>query len=105
MSRGRRLVEALAAAAVRYSPEDQKQKCELLESLERCAIRHPGTLVRLPHAASCLPACVAARCWRAPAGDGGAGWRGSGSPRGGSTTPGSAALRSTIRSATRWPGG
>jgi hypothetical protein len=47
MSRGRRLVEALAAAAVRYSPEDQKQKCELLESLERCAIRHPGTLVRL----------------------------------------------------------
>jgi hypothetical protein len=47
MSRGRRLVEALAAAAARYSPEDQKQKCELLESLERCAIRHPGTLVRL----------------------------------------------------------
>src|SRR4030095_5196333 len=47
MSRGRRLVEALAAAAARYSPGDQKQKYELLESLERCAIRHPGTLLRL----------------------------------------------------------
>src|SRR5262249_30756504 len=47
MSRGRRLVEALAAAASRYSPEDQKQKCRLLESLERCAIRNPGALVRL----------------------------------------------------------
>jgi hypothetical protein len=47
MSRGRRLVEALAAAAGRYSPENQKQKCDLLERLERCAIRHPGTLGRL----------------------------------------------------------
>src|SRR5262245_12142906 len=47
MSRGRRLVEALAAAAARYSSEDQKLKCDLLESLERCAIRHPGTLSRL----------------------------------------------------------
>jgi hypothetical protein len=47
MSRGRRLVEALAAAAARSSPGDQKQKYELLESLERCAIRHPGTLLRL----------------------------------------------------------
>ena len=47
MSRGRRLVEALAAVVARYAPEDQKRKCELLESLERCAIRHPGTLLRL----------------------------------------------------------
>jgi len=53
MSRGRRLVEALAAAAPRYSPEDQKQKCRLLESLERCAIRHPGALVRF-HEALCF---------------------------------------------------
>jgi hypothetical protein len=47
MSRGRRLVEALAAVVARYALEDQKRKCELLESLERCAIRHPGTLLRL----------------------------------------------------------
>ena len=53
MSRGRRLVEALAAAAARYAPEDQKQKCQLLESLERCAIGHPGTLVRF-HEALCF---------------------------------------------------
>src|SRR4029450_7888945 len=53
MSRGRRLVEALAAVAARYALEDQKQKCELLESLERCAIRHPGTLLRL-HEALCF---------------------------------------------------
>jgi len=53
MSRGRRLVEALAAAAARYSPEDQKQKCRLLESLEGCAIRHPGALVRF-HEALCF---------------------------------------------------
>src|SRR6267142_1610158 len=53
MSRGRRLVEALAAAVARYSPDDQKQKCRLLESLERCAIRHPGTLLRF-HEALCF---------------------------------------------------
>src|SRR4029077_1087204 len=47
MSRGRRLVDALAAVVARYAPEDQKRKCELLESLEHCAIRHPGTLLRL----------------------------------------------------------
>ena len=46
MSRGRRLVEALAAVASRYSPEDQKQKCALLENLERRAIRRPGTLLQ-----------------------------------------------------------
>src|SRR6266545_807532 len=46
MSRGRRLVEALAAVASRYSPEDQKQKCTLLENLERRAIRRPGTLLQ-----------------------------------------------------------
>src|SRR2546428_9814739 len=44
---GRRLVEALAAAASRYSSEDQKQKRALLEALEGCVIRHPGTLLRL----------------------------------------------------------
>ena len=53
MSRGRRLVEALAAAVARYSPDDQKQKCSLLESLEPCAIRHPGTLLRF-HEALCF---------------------------------------------------
>jgi hypothetical protein len=53
MSRGRRLVEALAVTAARYSPEDQKEKCRLLESLERCTIRHPGALVRL-HEALCF---------------------------------------------------
>jgi len=53
MSRGRRLVEALAAAVARYSPDDQKQKGSLLESLERCAIRHPGTLLRF-HEALCF---------------------------------------------------
>jgi hypothetical protein len=47
MSRGRRLVDALAAVVARYAPEDQKRKCELLESLEHCAIRHPSTLLRL----------------------------------------------------------
>src|SRR2546428_5090464 len=44
---GRRLVEALAAAASRYSSEDQKQRRALLEALEGCVIRHPGTLLRL----------------------------------------------------------
>src|SRR3989441_1199789 len=44
---GRRLVEALAAAASRNSSEDQKQKGALLEALEGCVIRHPGTLLRL----------------------------------------------------------
>jgi hypothetical protein len=46
MQRGRRLVAALAAVAARYDPEDQEQKRALLESLEACAIRHPGTLLR-----------------------------------------------------------
>src|SRR2546425_6474903 len=47
MSRGRRLVEALAAVASRYAPEDERQKCALLESVEGCAIRHGGTLLPL----------------------------------------------------------
>src|SRR3989449_3884175 len=47
MSRGRRLVEALAAVASRYAPEDERQKCALLESVEGCAIRHGGTLLQL----------------------------------------------------------
>ena len=46
-SRGRRLVEALAAAASRYAPEDQERKRALLTELEGCAIRHAGTLLRL----------------------------------------------------------
>ena len=46
-SRGRRLVEALAAAASRYAPEDQQRKRALLTELEGCAIRHAGTLLRL----------------------------------------------------------
>src|SRR2546426_8684192 len=47
MSRGRRLVEALATVASRYAPEDERQKCALLESVEGCAIRHGGTLLQL----------------------------------------------------------
>src|SRR5882724_12566092 len=47
MSRGRRLVEALAAAASRYFPEDQSPKRALLESLAGCAVGHPETLLRL----------------------------------------------------------
>src|SRR6266852_1998761 len=47
MSRGRRLVEALAAAASRYSPEDRPRKRALLEDLEGCAVRDAGTLLRL----------------------------------------------------------
>jgi hypothetical protein len=46
MRRGRRLVETLAARAARYAPGDQRQKCRLLERLERCPIGHPGTLLR-----------------------------------------------------------
>src|SRR2546428_10667155 len=44
---GRRLVEALAAAASRYSSEDQKQRGALPEALEGCVIRNPGTPLRL----------------------------------------------------------
>src|SRR2546422_3362581 len=47
MSRGRRLVEALAAVASRYSPESRKEKRALLEALERSAVGHPPTLLRL----------------------------------------------------------
>ena len=46
-SRGRRLVEALAAAASRYAPEDQQQKRALLTELEGASVRHAGTLLRL----------------------------------------------------------
>src|SRR2546425_845495 len=46
MSRGRRLVEALAAVASRYSPESRKEKRALLEALERSAVGHPPTLSR-----------------------------------------------------------
>src|SRR3989442_9297408 len=47
MSRGRRLVEALAAVASRYSADTRKEKRALLEALERCAVGHAGTLLRL----------------------------------------------------------
>src|SRR5262245_37947569 len=53
MREGRRPVETLAALAARYAPEDQTQKCRLLERLERCAIGHPGTLLRF-HEALCF---------------------------------------------------
>lgn len=53
MPQGRRLVEALAAVAARYAPEDEAQKRALLERLEACAIRHPGTLLRF-HEALCF---------------------------------------------------
>jgi len=53
MSRGRRLVEALAAAASRYFPEDQSPKRALLESLAGCAVGHPETLLRF-HEALCF---------------------------------------------------
>jgi hypothetical protein len=46
-SRGRRLVEALAAAASRYAPADQERKRALLTELEGCAVRHAGILLRL----------------------------------------------------------
>src|SRR5882672_5666571 len=47
MSRGRRLVEALAAAASRYTPEDRRRKHTLLADLEGMAVRRAGTLLRL----------------------------------------------------------
>jgi hypothetical protein len=53
MPRGRRLVEALAVVAARYAAGDEGQKRALLESLEACAIRHPGTLLRF-HEALCF---------------------------------------------------
>ena len=46
-SRGRRLVDALAAAASRYSSEDRQRKCAFLAELEGAAVRHAGTLLRL----------------------------------------------------------
>ena len=53
MSRGRRLVEALAAAASRYTPEDRRRKHTLLADLEGMAVRRAGTLLRL-HEALCF---------------------------------------------------
>src|SRR5882672_5785381 len=47
MSEGRRLVEALAAVASRYSPENRKEKRALLEALERTSVGHAPTLLRL----------------------------------------------------------
>ena len=47
MNRGRGLVEALAAAASRYSPEDRRRKIELLEALGAATVRDGGTLLRL----------------------------------------------------------
>ena len=53
MARGRRLVEALAAAASRYAPEDRERKRALLADLEGVAVRDAGTLLRL-HEALCF---------------------------------------------------
>jgi len=53
MSSGRRLVEALAAAAPRYAPDDRRRKRALLAELEGVAVRHAGTLLRL-HEALCF---------------------------------------------------
>src|SRR2546426_9411874 len=53
MSRGRRLVEALAAVASRYSPESRNERRALLEAVERSAVGHPPTLLRL-HEALCF---------------------------------------------------
>jgi hypothetical protein len=47
MSRGRSLVEALAAAAPRFSSDDRSRKRALLEELDGVAIRDAGTLLRL----------------------------------------------------------
>src|SRR5262245_66626419 len=47
MSRGRSLVEALAAAAPRHTPDDRKRKRALLAELERVAVGHTGALLRL----------------------------------------------------------
>src|SRR5437867_4337195 len=47
MARGRRLVEALAAAASRYAPEDRERKRALLAELEGVAVRDARALLRL----------------------------------------------------------
>src|SRR5262245_6497587 len=47
MSRGRRLVEALAAVAPRFTPEDRRRKRALLAELEGVVVRHAGVLLRL----------------------------------------------------------
>lgn len=47
MNRGRGLVEALAAAAARYSPEERRRKIDLLEALEAASVRDARTLLRL----------------------------------------------------------
>ena len=47
MVRGRSLVEALAAAAPRYSPEDRPRKATLLEELGGAIVRDARTLLRL----------------------------------------------------------
>jgi hypothetical protein len=47
MSRGRCLVDALAAAAPRYAPDDRRRKQALLAELEGVAVRDATTLLRL----------------------------------------------------------
>ncbi|MBI4588567.1 MAG: hypothetical protein HY725_06985 [Candidatus Rokubacteria bacterium] len=47
MSRARTLVDALAAVAARFSPENRRQKLRLLEELRTSTIRRPGSLLRL----------------------------------------------------------
>jgi hypothetical protein len=53
MSRGRSLVEALAAAAPRYAPDDRSRKLALLDELDRATVRDAGALLRL-HEALCF---------------------------------------------------
>src|SRR5262252_8019299 len=47
MSRGRSLVEALAAAAPHYTPGDRARKLQLLEALGGAVVRDARTLLRL----------------------------------------------------------
>lgn len=46
MNQPRALVEALAAAGPRFSPEDRKEKLRLLDELARCQIQEPAALHR-----------------------------------------------------------
>ncbi|MBI4253477.1 MAG: hypothetical protein HY616_00245 [Candidatus Rokubacteria bacterium] len=53
MAEGRRLVDALAAVAPRYAPDDRKEKLRLLEALEAVPLRAAGALIRF-HEALCF---------------------------------------------------
>src|SRR3990172_5526906 len=53
MTAGRRLVDALAAAAARYGPGDRAEKLSLLDALERTRLGAAGPLLRF-HEALCF---------------------------------------------------